>query len=114
MTLKLILVARPLHTRITPRLGKRQLHRLVEQLEALHLLNRLLRALHAVEHNERLALRLQVRLRDNVDDLAIFGEQLGQRFFELGDFDVLFEVADVDAGERLVGEQEARVRAGVQ
>lgn len=58
MTLKLILIARSLHTSITPGLRKRQLHRLLKQLKALHLINRLLRALSRIEHNECLALSL--------------------------------------------------------
>jgi hypothetical protein len=77
MALKLILIPRPLHTCITSRLRKSQLHRFIEELETLHLLDRLLRALHAIKHNKSLALRLQVRLCDNVNDLAIFGEQFG-------------------------------------
>jgi len=74
MTLKLILITIPLDTCVTPSPRKRKLHRLIEKLETLHLLNRLLRALHAVKHDERLALRLQVRLRYDVDDLAILRE----------------------------------------
>jgi len=74
------------------------LHRLIKKLETLHLLDRLLRALYTVEYDKRLAFCLQVRLCDDVDDLAILGEELGERFFQLGNFDVLFEVADVDAG----------------
>ena len=117
MTLKLILVPGSLDTRITPGPRKRQLHRLIKQLKALNLFDRLLRALNTIKHDERLTLRLQVRLCDDVDDLAILGEEFGQSFFELWDFDVLFEVADVDTGEHgLVGaqKQRARVRVGVQ
>jgi hypothetical protein len=74
VALKLILVTRPLHACIASRLRKSQLHRFIEKLETLHLLDRLLRAFHAIKHNESLALRLQVRLCDNVNDLAILGE----------------------------------------
>lgn len=117
MTFKLILIPDSLDTRITPGPRKRQLHRLVKQLKALNLFDRLLRALNTIKHDERLTLRLQVRLCDDIDDLAILGEEFGQSFFELRDFDVLFEVADVDTGEHgLVGaqNQRARVRVGVQ
>ena len=83
MTLKLFLTATSLHTGITPCLRKCQLHRFFEKLETLHLIDRLLCALCRVEHNECLTLSFQIRLRDNVDDFAIFAEELSERLFEL-------------------------------
>jgi hypothetical protein len=105
MALKLILITAASNRSITPRLRKRQLHRFIEQLEALHLINRLLRRLHRVKDNECLALRLQVRLCDDVDDFAIFAEELAERLFELVDFDALFEIADVDPDLSVSGER---------
>jgi len=97
MTLKLIFPTRPLHTCIAPRLRKRQLHRLVEKLKALHLLYRLLRTLYRIKNNESLTLSLEVCLRNYIDDLAIFGEELSQSFLELVNLYALFEVADIYA-----------------
>jgi hypothetical protein len=96
--LKLIRITRTLHTRIAPRLGKGQLHGFLEQLEPLHLIYGLLRALGRVEDDECLALGSQIRLCDDVDDLAIFAEELAERLLELLDLDALLEIADVDSG----------------
>jgi hypothetical protein len=101
MTLKLLIIPSPLHSSIAPRLRKCQLHRLTEEIKALDLINRLLRALYAVKDNKRLALSLQVRFRDNLKDLAIIGEQLGQRFFQLLHLDALFKVAHIYSRRRL-------------
>jgi hypothetical protein len=98
MALKLILITASLHTRITSRLRKRQLHRLLKQLKPLYFIDRLLSALYRIKYNECLALGFQVRLCDDVDDFAIFAEELAECFFQLVDFDALFEVADVNPG----------------
>jgi hypothetical protein len=58
MTLKLLLIPLPLNRSITPRLRKRKLHLLSKQLETLHLIDGLLRALYRIEYNKRLALGL--------------------------------------------------------
>lgn len=97
MALKLLLAATPLHRRIAPGLRICQLHRLVEQLETLHLLDGRRRALDRVKHYEGLALCLEVGFGDNVNDGAVFGEQLGEGLDQLRGLDALFEVADVDA-----------------
>jgi hypothetical protein len=73
------------------------LHRLVKKLKALHLLYRLLRTLYRIKNNESLTLSLEICLRDYINYLAIFGEELGQSFLELVNLDALFEVADVYA-----------------
>lgn len=95
MTLKVLLGTLPLHRSIAARLRKRKLHLLAEQLEALHLIDGLLRALDGVEDDERLALGLEVRLGHDVDYGAVFREQLAQRLDELRRLDALFEVARV-------------------
>lgn len=115
MTLKLLIATHALHTSIAPRLRKRQLHRLIKQLEALHFINRLLRALCAVKDDECLALGFQVRLGYDVDDLAVLGEKLAERLLELLDLDALLEVADVEARGGLAGALgECGVRVRVQ
>lgn len=76
MTLKLLIIAHPLHGSITPRPRKRQLHLLAKQLKALHLIDGLLRAVYAVEDDECLSLRLEIRLGNDLDDGAIFAEEL--------------------------------------
>lgn len=101
MPLKLLLVPLPLNRRITPRLRKVHLHRLPKQLEILDLLDRLLRARHIAEHHKRLPLRLQVGLGHDVDDLAVFTQELGERLLEGVDLDGLFEVLDVDTRDKL-------------
>ena len=93
MALKLVLPTRPLHTSIAPSLCKRQLHRLIKKLKALHLLDRLLRTLNRIKNNESLTLSLEICLCDYIDDLAIFGEEFGQSLLELVNLDALFEVA---------------------
>ena len=97
MALELLIARSALHESITPSLRKRQLHRLAKKVETLHILDTLLRALHIIKHNERLAFRLQVCLGDYIDDLAIFGEQLFEGIDKLAGLDALFEVADVHA-----------------
>lgn len=66
-----------------------------------------MRALGAVEDDKGLAFGFQVGFGDDVDDLAVLGEELGEGLFELLDFDALFEVADVEAmgGQRGLGER---------
>src|SRR6266536_1157841 len=97
MILELPLITVPLHGRITPRLRKLQSHRFLKQFEPLHFIDRLLRTFYAVEDNECLALGFEVGFCDYVDDFAVFGEEFCESFFELVDFDALFEVADVDS-----------------
>lgn len=82
--------------RIAPRLRIIQHHRLLKQLEAIHLLNGASRCLDTVEDDKRLPLGLQVLLGDYLDDVAIFLEDLLQSFLQLVDLDAFFEVADLD------------------
>lgn len=50
---------------------------------------------HIIEHDEGLALGLEVRLGDEIDDIAVFREDVRQGFFELVDFDPLLQVANL-------------------
>lgn len=103
MTLKLVVASAPLDMRIAARLRKRQLHGLLEQIEALDLVDGSLRRLDRVEDDEGLPFGFQVRLGHDVDDLAVLAEELGQGFLELLRLDALFEVADIDAARGLAG-----------
>ena len=85
-----------LDLRITLRPRVVKFHLLSKQLKVLHILDGLCRALRVVEHDERLAFALERALCDDVEDCAIFGEDLLQRFDELRDLDALFEVADLE------------------
>lgn len=85
---------------IRPGLGERQLHLLAEDLEALQFLDGLLRAALIVVDDEGLAFALQALLRDDVNDGAVFGEEVAEGGSQKGDLDTLVEVADVDSVER--------------
>lgn len=82
MQLELLFVSRAGDGGVAARSGKSDLHGLIEELEALDLLDGLEGGLGLVEDDEGLALGLQVGLGDNVDDVTILGEDGGQSFFE--------------------------------
>lgn len=96
VSLQLVLSTFSQHRRIAPCLGKVQLHRLVEELEAIHLVDGAHRGVDIVENDERLAFGFQVRLGNQIDDVAILGEDLAEGFLELGRFYSLLEVFNVD------------------
>lgn len=93
--LRAILASFPLHGGIAARLRKRQHHGLIEEWERLDLLDSLLCRLHAVKHDERLAPRADVLLRNDVDDGAVLREESPQRALQQGDLDGFFEIADL-------------------
>lgn len=95
--LKLILIPRLQNRSVAPRPRKRELHRLVKDLEALDLLDGLDGGLGAVEHDERLSLRLEVALGYDVDDRSVVGKHGMQDLFESLGLDALLEVPHVDA-----------------
>jgi hypothetical protein len=97
---KLLLVPSLQHGGIAPRASQGNLHRLVEELEALHLVNGGQRRLRIVEDDEGLTLGLEVRLGYNVNDIAKLGKYCAQRLFERLRLDAFFEVAYVDPGNR--------------
>lgn len=57
---------------VASRLREVEEHRLLEELEALDLLDGALGGFYFVEDDESLALGLEVRLGDEVDDIAVF------------------------------------------
>lgn len=115
MALELFIAACSLYTGIASSLCECQLHGLVEKLETLDFIDCLLRALYAVENDERLTLGLQVGLCDDVDDFAILRKELRQCFLKLVDLDVVFKVAYVNAIVGLAwSTRDSRVRVGVQ
>lgn len=97
MALELLFVAGALHRGIAAGAGEGELHGSAEQLEALDVVDGFLGCVDGVEDDEGLALGLEVGLGYDVDDVAIFGEQLGQGLLELLDLDRLLEVAAVYA-----------------
>jgi len=72
--LKLFLGPFSFHRGITLCLCKVERHGLAEQLESIHFVNGVLRALDTVEDDERLSPALQTALRNDIDDVAVFGE----------------------------------------
>lgn len=96
MNLKLLIPSIPQHSSIASRFRIVQNHRFIKEVEAVDFVNRAGGGFHVVEHNERLALGLQIGLRDDLDNVAIFREDLVQSDLQLIDFDSLFQVADLD------------------
>lgn len=92
-----VLVLERLHRRVT--LGPRQgdLDRLVEEVEAIGLVDRLERGLGAVVDDEGLTLGLEVRLGDDVDDVAELGEDGVEGGLERLRLDALLEIPHVHA-----------------
>lgn len=93
--IELVLVAHLHHGGIAAGAGKGELHRLVEELEALDVLDGGLGSLGCVEHDESLALGLEVRLGDDVNHVAILGEDGAQGLLEGLGLDALLQVTDV-------------------
>jgi len=85
----------PLHRSVGPRLRKIQVHLLPEQVEALQVVDGVLRAVDIVVDDEGLALALQALFGDDVDDGAELVEETVQGFDQGWDLDALVEVADV-------------------
>lgn len=97
MNLQLIRAPLTKHRSIAPRLRVIDDHGFLKELEAIDLVDGAGGGVDAVEDDKRLPLRLQVRLRDDLDDRAVFREDLVEGFLELVDFDAFFEVADLVA-----------------
>lgn len=76
MALVLVVIAAATNAGVAAGAGERELHGLIEQLEALHVVDGALDTVCILKHDERLALGLQVRLGHDVDDGAVLGEQL--------------------------------------
>lgn len=80
---------------IAARLGQGKLHRFLEELETLDLVDGALGRLRIVKHDERLSLCLDVGLGDYIDYCAIFGEDGHQGFLEKFWLDALLEISDI-------------------
>ena len=85
----------PLNGGIRSRLCEVQVHLAPEQVEALEVVDGILRAVHAVVDDESLPLALKTLLRDDFDDVAEFVEEAVERVDQGRDLDLLVEVADL-------------------
>lgn len=103
MNLELISPSLAQNRRVAPRLRVVQNHRFLKQVEAIDLFDGVRGRLDVVEDDERLALGFQVRLGDDLEDGAIFGEDLFEGDLELVDFYPFFEVADLLAVGLVLG-----------
>lgn len=63
----------------------------------MEVVDRILRAVHVVVDDERLAFAPQTRFGNDVDDSAEFVEEAVERVFEIRDLDLFVEVLNVDA-----------------
>jgi len=79
------------------------LHRLVEQLKAVHFFDGFGGGSGVVKDYECLSFGLEIGLCDEVDNFAVLGENLGESFFELFDLYALFKVLYVDTTTMSVG-----------
>lgn len=96
MGIKLLLVAGLFNGGITSSAGKGDLHGLLEQLEPLDFFDSREGGLGLVENNKCLALGLEVGLNNDIDHIAVLGEDGNEGFLERFGLDALFEVAHVD------------------
>ena len=72
------------------------MHGLLEELEPLHFFDGELGRLGVVEDDEGLALRAEVGLGDDVDDVPVLGEDLAEGLLQPFDLDPLLEVLYID------------------
>lgn len=96
MDLQLIIPALPQYRSITATARIIKHHGFIEQVEAIDLVDCAGRGVDVVEDDKRLPFCAEVRLGDDFEDRAVFGEELFEGFFQLGDVDAFFEVADLD------------------
>lgn len=94
--LELFLAAFQGHGLVTSSSRQRNSHGLVEQREALSFLHGSARAFWIVKDDEGLTFRLQILLRDDIDNIAKLGEYGSQGFCERLNLDALFEILNVD------------------
>lgn len=95
MCLELILVALGLDDGIAAGAGVIQLHGFVKQVEVLELLDGARSRLYRVKDDEGLALRLEVLGGADVEDGAIFLEDLAQCVLQRVELDALLQVFDL-------------------
>lgn len=84
-----------LHSRVASRLRIRDLHGLLEQIEAIQRLQSLTRFILRTEDDESLTASPVVLLGDDVDNLAELAEDFAELLDQGGDFDVLVQVLDL-------------------
>jgi hypothetical protein len=70
-------------------------HLLPEKVEALKVVDRILRAVHVIIDDEGLPLALKALLRDNLDNVAELVEESVERVDQGGDLDALVDVANL-------------------
>lgn len=97
MQLEFVVIAGALDGGIASGPGEGDLHGLIEQLETLDLFDGLKGGLGLFKYNEGLALGLQVRLGDDIDDVSILGEDGSQSGLQSFGLDALLEIPHVDA-----------------
>ena len=84
-----------MHRGVALRLGKVKSHRLLEKLKALNLLDSSLSCFSVIKHYESLTFCSQVFLGYNVDNGAIFGENLRKCLLQRLNFDAFLQVLDL-------------------
>lgn len=97
MCLESIVTVLSFHSRIGSCLGELQANVLSEELEALKFIDRRLCTLNRVVHDKSLAFCLQILLRNDIDDVAVFGEHAMEHFDEFGDLCAIIEIADLSS-----------------
>jgi hypothetical protein len=70
-------------------------HLLPEKVEALKVVDRILRAVHIIIHDEGLSLALETFLRNNLDNVAEVIKEFVERMDQGGDLDALIDVANL-------------------
>ena len=94
---KLFLVARLNNRGVAPRLRQSHQHGLLKQLEALEFFDGGLSRLGLVKDHKGLALCLEVGLGDNIDHIAVLGEDGAQGLLEGLWLDAFLEIAYIDS-----------------
>lgn len=95
MHFQFVIAPFPSNRSIASRFRKVQHHRLIEELEPLHLFYRPGSSSRIIEDDESLAFGFEVGLGDEVDDITVLGEYFAEGFFELVDLYSLFEILDL-------------------
>ena len=88
------------HSRIASRLCVIQKHGLVEYFKPLHFLDRTLCRLGIIEHYESLAFGFEICFRDQVNDIAVFREDLGKGLLHFVNLDALLQIFDINSTRR--------------
>lgn len=94
---KLLLVASLNNRSVAPRPRQGHHHGLLEQLEALEFIDGSLSRLGFVKDHKGLALGLEVGLGDDINHIAVFGEDGAQGVLEGLWLDALLEIAYIDS-----------------